>query len=411
MPHPPQIFLLKFIGLTQRPLRRPLGAQQDLRKPCFTVRCIQHLLLWLLLWGTAHAATVLQVGPQRTIKTIAAAARLAGENTIIDVDAGDYVGDVAVWTQPNLTLRAVGGRVRLRANGMAAEDKGIWVVRSAKFTVEGFDFEGAKVPGRNGAGIRFESGWLVVRNCSFMYNEMGLLTSNNPQAVLEVENSEFAYNMRPDGHNHNLYIGQIARATVTGSYLHHARTGHLLKSRAATSHILYNRLTDDGGSASYELEFPNGGVAVVVGNTIQQGPLTENPALIFFGAEGYTWPVNQLSLAYNTLVDDLPSGGIWLKVKPGADAVLAVNNLLVGTAPLQATTPGDFRNNFNADRSSLAPGGDYRLRVGSPLLGKAIAVDKNLQPQREYSHPTHSIALDIAPHNPGAMQHLQAPRP
>ena len=377
-------------------------------------RYLGFLTLWLLLCGPAGAAgstTTLQVGPQRTIKTIASAARLARADTVIEVDAGDYVGDVAVWTQPNLTLRAVGGRVRLRANGMAAEDKGIWVVRSPKFTVEGFDFEGAQAPGRNGAGIRFESGWLVVRNCSFMYNEMGLLTSNDQSAVLEVENSEFAYNMRPDGHNHNLYIGQIARATVTGSYLHHARTGHLLKSRAAISHILYNRLTDDGGSASYELEFPNGGVAVVVGNIVQQGPLTENPVLISFGAEGYTWPINQLSLAYNTLVDDLPGGGIWLKVKPGADAVLAVNNLLVGAAPLPATTPGDFRNNFTTDRSSFAPGGDYRLRAGSPLLGKAIALDKNLQPRREYTHPAHSTALDIAPHNPGAMQRLQAPRP
>lgn len=382
-----------------------------LPRPAFTVRCISLLLLWMLLCDTAGAANILQVGPQRTIKTIAAAANLAGADTIIDVDAGDYVGDVAVWTQPNVTLRAVGGRVRLRANGMAAENKAIWVVRSAKFTVEGFDFEGAQVAARNGAGIRFESGWLVVRNCRFTHNEMGLLTNNDPHAVLEVENSEFAYNMRPDGHNHNLYIGQIARATVTGSYLHHARTGHLLKSRAAISHILYNRLTDDGGSASYELEFPNGGVALVVGNIVQQGPLTENPALISFGAEGYIWPLNQLSLAYNTLVDDLPSGGSWLKVKPGADAVLAVNNLLVGTAPLQSTTPGDFRNNFNADRSSLAPGGDYRLRVGSPLLGQAIAVDKSLQPQREYTHPAHRTALDIAPHNPGAMQRLQAPRP
>ena len=372
------------------------------------------LALWLLQCGVAgaqSAVNTLQVGPQRTLKTIAAAARLASADTLIEVDAGDYVGDVAVWTQPNLTLRAVGGRVRLRANGVAAEDKGIWVVRSTRFTVEGFDFEGAQVAGRNGAGIRFESGWLVVRNCSFTHNEMGLLTSNDHNAVLEVENSEFAYNMRPDGHNHNLYIGQIARATVTGSYLHHAHTGHLLKSRAAISHILYNRLTDDGGSASYELEFPNGGVAVVVGNIVQQGPLTENPVLISFGAEGYTWPVNQLSLAYNTLVDDLPNGGIWLKVKPGADSVLAMNNLLVGTAPLQATTPGDFRNNFNIDRSSLAPDGSYRLRAGSPLSGKAIALDPSLQAQREYSHTAKSIALNIAPHNPGAMQRLLARQP
>ncbi len=370
------------------------------------------LLAWLPSHATAAGKT-LQVGPTRTIKTIAAAARLAGDNTTIDVDSGDYVGDVAVWTQANIHLRAVGGRVRLRAQGMAAEGKGIWVVRSALFTVSGFDFSGAQVEGRNGAGIRFESGHLVVRNCSFTYNEMGLLTSNHPQAVLEVENSEFAYNSRPDGHNHNLYIGQIARATVTGSYLHHAKTGHLLKSRAAVSQILYNRLTDEaGGSASYELEFPNGGVATVVGNIIQQGPLTENPILISFGAEGTTWPVNQLYLVNNTLIDDLPSGGTWLRIKPGADAVRAVNNLLVGPAALQTGTPGDVRNNFNIARSALD---GYALRPDSPLVGKAVdpgsANGQSLQPQREYIHTARTGALGQAPHNPGAIQTVKPSAP
>jgi hypothetical protein len=383
-------------------------------------RIYRLLRLWLwagLLWaGSASAATLLQVGPQRALKTIAAAAKLAGDDTVIEVDAGDYVGDVAVWTQSDITLRAVGGRVRLLANGMAAEGKGIWVVRSPKFTVDGFDFSGAQVESRNGAGIRFETGWLVVRNCSFTRNEMGLLTNNDPAAVLEVENSEFAYNMRPDGHNHNLYIGRIARASVTGSYFHHAHIGHLLKSRAATSYILYNRLTDEsGGSASYELEFSNGGLAYVVGNIIQQGPLTENPHMVSFGAEGYTWPSNQLYLSHNTLVDDLSGGGIWLRVKPGADALLAVNNLFVGPSPLPTEPAASWRNNFRLDRSAFGQGDDYRLRSDSPLVGKAItpgtANGQSLLPQREYIHPLQSVVLRNAPHNPGALQQLKPARP
>ena len=42
---------------------------------------------------------VLQVGPQREIKTLAAAASLAQAGSTIEVDSGEYVGDVAVWTQ------------------------------------------------------------------------------------------------------------------------------------------------------------------------------------------------------------------------------------------------------------------------------------------------------------------------
>ncbi|HEY8907003.1 MAG TPA: hypothetical protein VIM63_13290 [Rhodoferax sp.] len=274
------------------------------------------------------------------------------------MDSDVYVGDVALWQQDNVTVRAVGGRVRLLANGAAVESKGIWVVRAKGMHVEGFDFEGAAVPSRNGAGIRLDTGTLHVKDCSFTHNEIGLLTNNDPDTVLEVEGSEFAYNMRPDGHNHNLYVGRIARLSVTGSYFHHAHIGHLLKSRAAVNHIFYNRLTDEAtGRASYELEFPNGGLAYVVGNQIQQGPLTENRTLISFGAEGYKSARNELYLVGNTLVDDYAGWGKWLAVKPadhGAKdavtatvSVMAVNNLLSGSGRLDPGVPGDIRNNVN----------------------------------------------------------------
>ena len=216
--------------------------------------------------------------------------------------------------------------------------------------VEGFDFEGAVVASRNGAGIRLERGSLLVRDCTFMRNEMGLLTNNDPGTVLEIQDSEFAYNQRHDGHNHNLYVGQIARLSVTGSYFHHARTGHLLKSRAALNHIVNNRLTDEeGGTASYELEFPNGGMAYVVGNIIAQSAQTENPQLISFGAEGYKWPRNEIHLENNTLVNPLPQGGVFLRVAPGADAIRAVNNRLVGTGKLESAGPGEYQNNVSVD--------------------------------------------------------------
>ena len=294
--------------------------------------------------------SVLQVGPTKAIKTIAKAAQLARAGDTVEVDAGDYVADVAVWQHNAVTVRAVGGRARLLANGAAAEGKGIWVVRAKDMRVEGFDFEGAAVPSRNGAGIRLETGSLFVGNCRFRHNEMGLLTNNDPNTVLEVENSEFAYNQRPDGHNHNLYAGHIARLSVKGSYFHHARVGHLLKSRAAVNHIYGNRLTDEaGGTASYELEFPNGGIAHVVGNVIAQSLGTDNPHLISFGAEGYKWPRNEIHLENNTLVNPLPQGGTFLRVAAGADVIRAVNNRLVGLGTLESAGAGVYSNNITID--------------------------------------------------------------
>ena len=373
-------------------------------------------LLLCVSVAAAAAGSVMAVGPQRAVKTLAEAAALARDGDTIEVDAGLYARDVAVWTQNDLAVRAVGGRVRLLADGAAAEDKAIWVVRGGRISIEGFDFEGARVAGRNGAGIRFEAGLLSVRDCRFIGNEMGLLTGNDTAAVLSIENSEFAYNQRPDGHDHNLYVGTIRQVTVTGSLLHHALHGHLLKSRAALSVILYNRLVDGfGGGASYEMEFPNGGVAVVVGNVVEQGPGTENPQLISFGAEGYRWPANELFLVHNTLVDASGRPGVFLRVYPGAGALRIVNNLLVGDArwEVDEKIPAEWRGNAAIGPDSIDPD-DYRLRRDLRLASGAAraagaAHGMALAPVSEYVHPRRTRVLDSPPIRPGAMQSLAGP--
>lgn len=369
--------------------------------------------------GQAGKPGILQVGPTRAIKTIAESARLARDGDTIEVDAGEYTGDVAVWTQDQMTLRAVGGRVKLIAAGAAAEEKAIWVMRGGQASVEGFDFVGARVPGKNGAGIRFEKGLLRVRNCTFTDNENGILTSNQPDAELEIENSEFGRNGHGDGQSHNLYVGAIALLKVTGSYFHHANVGHLLKSRAAVNHIFYNRLTDGpGGRASYELEFANGGIAYVVGNIIQQSSKTENPNLVSFGAEGYKSQKNELYLVNNTLVDDRAQGGVFLRIAPGSVIVKAVNNLLVGQGKFDFAGPGDYRNNLkvNWGELELTTNDDFRLKRSTRLAGKVVdpgsANGINLQPQAEYVHPLSTQALTGKLHNPGAIQRMaSATRP
>jgi hypothetical protein len=372
----------------------------------------------------AHRAErpAIQVGPGRAIRTLREASKIAPPGSVIEVDAGRYVRDTAVWTQDNLTLRAVDGRVTLVAGGAAAESKGIWVVRAENMRVEGFDFEGAAVPSRNGAGIRLDSGSLRVRDCTFTGNEMGILTNNDagdtPTTVLEIENSEFAHNGRADAHNHQLYAGRIARLSVTGSYFHHGKIGHLIKSRAAENHIYYNRLTDEvGGSASYELEFPEGGLAVVLGNVIAQGSQTQNPHLIAFGAEGLRGPRHELYLVNNTLVDNLPKDGVFLRAAAGIQVLKAVNNLLVGNkAPLAAPKAGWVFNNFSVDWDEfvLAAREDFRLRPGSALRGKAkdpghsvknaTTGEIDLRAQREYLHPRAVSANNVSASSPGAMQ-------
>ena len=244
-------------------------------------------------------------------------------------------------------------------------------------------------------------------------NENGILTAGG-DAELDIENSEFGRNGAGNGYSHNLYVGALRRLRVTGSYFHHAIVGHLLKSRAAENHILYNRLTDEsGGRASYELEFPDGGIAYVIGNIIEQSATSENPSIISFGAEGYTRPTNELYLVNNTLIDNRPDTGTFLTVKPGASVVKAYNNLLLGKRLLNTGINGVFVNNPNIDAGTfvVADRHDYRIRRDSPLqrsfMSPGAANGVELAPAMEYVHPASTRRLLTAPTLPGARQTLQ----
>jgi hypothetical protein len=237
------------------------------------------------------------------------------------------------------------------------------------------------------------------------------LTSNRADVELDIVDSEFGHNGYGDGQSHNLYVGAIARLSVTGSYFHHAIVGHLLKSRAARNDIRYNRLADEpGGRASYELEFPNGGIAVVVGNVIAQEATTENPNVVAYGAEGYRWPSNTLALAYNTFIDRRPHGGVLLKVLPGNIHVLAYNNLLIGDSALNMPMAGDFRGNTKAalDIFVSGPPDVYRIkrevRLATKLVDLANIEGISLIPQSQFRLPRGTEPLIGKPHNPGAVQ-------
>ena len=361
----------------------------------------------------ASPIDIVRVGHRRGIKSLNEAARVARDGSQIWVDAGDYVGDVAVWPQSDLAIRAIGGSVRIVAAGKSAEEKAIFVTKGTNVVIEGIEFNGTRVPDRNGAGIRHEGGDLVIRNCRFIDNENGILGGLNRSAEIDIERSEFGHNGAGDGQSHNLYIGRVARLSVSGSYFHHGRVGHLLKSRAQHTDVRYNRLTDEkSGRASYELEFPNGGIAVVVGNIIEQGPLTENPKIISFGAEGLAWSTNELFIVNNTLVDDYPRGGKFLDVAAKPSRLVVYNNLLIGehTSPLESDGSAELAGNVSASTANvIAPDRyDFRPRSRAYVAAKAAIPPANtgvdLRRTREYVHTRHMRAVSAMPVTVGAQQ-------
>ena len=105
---------------------------------------------------------------------------------------------------------------------------------------------------------------------------------------------------------------------LRGCVLQQGNDGHLVKSRAQETRLLGNRL-DDGpsGEASYEIDLPNGGVALIEGNTVVQSARTRNPVMLSFGAEGAPWAINRLTLRDNTFINRRATGGWFVRVWDG----------------------------------------------------------------------------------------------
>lgn len=345
------------------------------------------------------SARDLHVGPERALRTPSEAARIARDGDRVLIDAGEYRGDVAVWLANGLRIQALGGSVLLRADGAHAEGKAIWVIKGRDTLVDGIAFEGATVPHGNGAGIRHEGLGLTVRRSRFEHNEMGLLSHNDGRDRILIEQSEFAHNGPGPRHNHNLYIGRAAELIVRASYLHHARIGHNLKSRAAVTQVLYSRITDEAdGYGSYMVDLPNGGDALLLGNLIQQGPFTENRALVSFGAEGNHHAHSRLRMVHNTLVNDAPAG-LFVHVHPGDFEMLLVNNLLAGPGHAYEGIARDAARDVRVadfpfvSRETF----DYRLLDDPRLVDAALPLPDGVPaPQREYRHAARDTSRPVS---------------
>jgi Bacterial Ig domain len=341
------------------------------------------------------AAATLSVGPGRTYATPCAAFAAAADLDVVEIDAaGNYDGDVCAITRNDLVIRGVNGRPVINAAGRSAEGKAIWVIKGIDTLVDNITFTGAQVPDQNGAGIRQEGRHLRVRNSWFHHNENGILSGADAESDIVIENSEFGFNGFGDGQSHNIYIGHVRSFTLRGSYSHDALVGHLVKSRAANNRIEANRLSNEnGGTASYEIDLPNGGYSTVIGNVIQQSPTASNGGLIAYGLEGGTNPGQELYLVSNTLVNDR-SAGTFVLVGSGTTRVFAANNVLGGTGtPWSSAIVESLNNHINAQPAFVNRADyDYTPAAGAPFVNAGVdpgpdSRGQPLRPTLEYVHP------------------------
>jgi hypothetical protein len=344
-------------------------------------------------------AKTITVGPNGMYPKPCAAIAAAAMGDRIEIDAtgnGSYDGDVCGWKTSSLTIVGVNGRARIDAAGQNSGGKAIWVIGGDDNTVENIELSGATVVDMNGAGIRQEGHNLTVRGCYFHDNEDGILAGDLPGSSILIEYSEFYNNGAGDGQSHNLYINHVDQLTFRYNFSHHAKVGHLLKSRALKNFVLYNRFSDEAdGTSSYEVTMPNAGTSYVIGNVIEQGPMTQNSAIIDYGSEmmGFN-PTSDLYVVNNSVVNDRPNGGTFVAIGQMVQSpATLVNNIFFG--------PGTITNQGNAVQANNYSGAtpmfvdvanyDYHLKNGSPCvdMGKdpGMANGMSLTPTMEYVHP------------------------
>jgi nitrous oxidase accessory protein NosD len=286
-------------------------------------------LLTLVCGVSLAGAKTLQVGPNRELKQPSDAAAAAADGDTIEIDpVKNGYFDCAVLKVSNLTVVGKGDDVVL--TDKTCQGKAILVALGNDITIRNLTLTRARVPDKNGAGIRAEGKNLTVDHVRFINNENGILGADSPDSTVRISDSEFTRNGKCDPScAHGLYIGHVALLRVERSKFFDNRIGHHIKSRAARTEIVGNDIQDGPeGTASYLIDISNGGGVLIEGNTLEKGPKCSNhSAAVVIGAEGVTQRTPEIVVRRNKFANDQTNETIFVRNMTATEAVLEGNTI------------------------------------------------------------------------------------
>jgi len=281
----------------------------------------------------------LTVGPSQAYALPSDAARAAKPGDTIRIFPGTYT-DCAVLDVDGLVIEGAGPNVVLQ--GKVCNGKGIFVTAGNDITIRNITFTSARAPDHNGAGIRSEGANLTVEDSRFIGNEEGILTASNAASRILIKNSIF----RGNGNciaacAHGIYAGHIALLRVENCKFEEQHVGHHIKSRAARTEIINNSVQDGpDGSASYLVDLPNGGSALISGNVFEKGPHSGNrQTAIAIGAEQETNQAGGIIVQDNSFSNDTGIATTFVRNYTGRPIVVVRNHLPGNVTPLGAAPP------------------------------------------------------------------------
>ncbi len=363
------------------------------------------LFIAMLIAFQIHATTW-NVGPTRSYTYCSQVAPLVQHGDTIEIDFTTYINDPQViWNKNNLYIVGIGGRPRLEAGSIIANDmsngKGIFVISGSNVHVHNIEFANAVVQDNNGAGIRQEGANLHISNCRFVSNEMGILAGNIPNCKTTVEYCEFVNGgstLNP-GYQHNIYINHIDTLVFRYNFTYDAiAEGHELKSRATYNFILYNRIANQSSEDSRTIDLPNGGTSVIVGNIIEQGPNSANSNLLGYGLEGLTNNApHELYCVNNTFINKKATGS-FIQIANGTETLFVKNNtfagaktggLFIGSATVLDSSNNAINNSLDVFGFEDPSNHDYHLSSTSVLIDAGTMISTEvlgyaLQPYLSY---------------------------
>jgi hypothetical protein len=134
------------------------------------------------------------------------------------------------------------------------------------------------------AGVNLHLQRVRVERC-----EMNLRTSTNNYGSLLIDDCDFLDSVGADQLGHNIYASRsktggliVLNSRIIGA----GRGGHVIKSRAATTHIEGSKLAQLGSVSSAPIDCPEGGTVYIDGNLIEQGTYSDiSPVIINYGRE------------------------------------------------------------------------------------------------------------------------------
>jgi len=291
--------------------------------------------LLVLTVSNAQART-LEVGEGKTYKMPSLAAAAARDGDVVKIYPGEYF-DCAVWQANKLVVEGVGPADKVVITDKACNGKALFITTGADVTIRNLTLTRARVADANGAGIRGEGEMLLVEGVRFINDQNGILTGFDGSTVI-VRDSVFERNGTCEqACSHGIYVGHSKLLRVEHSRFSDTRQGHHIKSRAERTEIIGNTITDGPeGTASYLIDIPNGGSAVIRDNTMEKGPLAENRSTaISIGAEGVTQPTRELLVENNSFRNAGSYDTMFVSNFTATEAVLRGNRVSGRAKPLK----------------------------------------------------------------------------